>query len=90
MAMDEKMIQRHQKRMQIFIQEGLSPREALDLADRMHDRDRDPSDDRRLCFECAHYTARKTCSKLIRGGKEQQPLRFVLQRCEWFTLRSKT
>ena len=88
--MDEKMIQRHQRRMQVFIEEGLSAREALDLADRMYDRDRDPSDDRRLCFECANYTVRKMCSKLIRGGKEQRPLRFVLQRCEWFMLRSKT
>lgn len=69
------------------MEEGLSEREALDLADVMYDRDR-TGDDRRLCFECANYTERKTCSKLIRGGKEQRPLRFVLQRCEWFTLRS--
>lgn len=71
------------------MKEGLSEREALDLADRLFDRDRDPSDGRRLCFECAHYTDRKLCSKLVRGGREQQPLRFVLQRCEWFALRSK-
>lgn len=84
------MVQRHQRRMQVFVEEGLSAREALDLADRTYDRDLDPSDDRRLCFECANYTERKTCLKLIRGGQEQRPLRFVLQRCEWFMLRSKT
>lgn len=87
--MDLKAVKRHQRRMEVFIAEGLTEREALDLADKMYDRDLDP-DGRRLCFECANYTVKKTCSKLILGGKEQRPLRFVLQRCEWFTLRSTT
>lgn len=73
---------RNLRRRRIFEAEGLSSQEAQKLADSLDARDE--FDDRKLCFECANYTKRKTCSKLIRNGKEQPPLRFVLQRCEWF------
>lgn len=85
--MNPQAIKRHERRREVFIREGLSEKEAFDLAEKMYDRDQDPGDDRRLCFECQHYTG-KVCMKMRdKAGKYQQPLRFILQRCEFFTLK---
>lgn len=83
----DKAVVRFDRRMDTFIKEGLSNDEAYDLASAMHDRDRDPQDDRRVCFECANYTG-KVCLKMKDNkGKYLMPLRFILQRCEMFKLK---
>lgn len=85
----EKAVDRFSRRMQAFIKEGLCEQGAYDLASAMFERDRDPQDDRRVCFECANYVA-KVCLKMKdRYGKPQMPLRFILQRCENFQLKGK-
>lgn len=85
----EKAVKRHERRRKRFVEEGLSEREAFDLAEKLFDRDRDTSDDRRLCFECSNYEDHsKVCLKMRdRSGKFQMPLRFILQRCPTFQLR---
>jgi len=87
----EKAIERHARRRKTFVEEGLSEDEAWDLAEKMFDRDADPQDDRRLCFECKKYNVlMKTCPKIVdKVGRPQTPLRFVLQRCDWFELKGR-
>lgn len=83
----KKEIQRFDRRMETFRKEGLCNDQAYDLASAMMDRDRDPHDDRRVCFECENYVG-KVCMKMKdKLGKPQMPLRFVLQRCENFQLK---
>jgi hypothetical protein len=77
----------HQRRMNKFIEEGLNEQDARSLADQMHRRDTEGFDDRRVCFECTHYVG-KACLKIKdKLGKPQMPLRFVLQRCDFFKLK---
>lgn len=77
------------RRMAKFMAEGLSHAQAEDLAGRMFDRDRDPMDDRRVCFECTHYKD-KLCHKILdKAKKPTMQLRFVLQRCDHFDLKGK-
>jgi len=83
------MVQRHTRRRQVFEAEGLSEREAWDLADQMLARDRDPFDDRRVCFECSHLEG-NLCNKIKVAQKALSPLRFTLQRCESFSLRKRS
>lgn len=83
----EKEIKRFDRRMETFRKEGLCNDQAYDLASAMMDRDRDPHDDRRVCFECSNYVG-KVCMKMRdKLGKPMMPLRFVLQRCEHFQLK---
>ena len=83
----KKEIERFDRRMETFRKEGLCNDQAYDLASAMLDRDRDPHDDRRVCFECENYVG-KVCMKMRdKLGKPQMPLRFVLQRCENFQLK---
>ena len=85
----KKAVARFDRRYETFIKEGLCADGAYDLASAMHDRDRDPQDDRRVCFECSNYVA-KVCLKMRdRMGKPMMPLRFVLQRCENFQLKGQ-
>lgn len=81
--------QKHTRRRKTFEEEGLSPDDAWDLADKLWERDFDLGDKRRLCFECKKYSTKdKTCEMLLDGkGKPQRPTRFVLQNCPWFDLR---
>ena len=87
----EKAIIRHVRRRKTFEEEGLSENDAWDLAEKMFDRDKDPLDDRRVCFECDNYnTIKKTCKKIVdKRGYQLLPLRFILQRCEFFQLKGK-
>ena len=87
----EKAIIRHVRRRKTFEEEGLSENDAWDLAEKMFDRDKDPLDDRRICFECDNYnTIKKTCKKIVdKRGYQLLPLRFILQRCEFFQLKGK-
>ena len=86
----DKEIARYNRRYETFVKEGLCPDGAHDLAEQMFNRDRDPGDDRRICFECENYVA-KVCLKMKdKLGKPQMPLRFVLQRCDFFQLKGTT
>jgi len=87
----EKAVIRHARRRKTFQEEGLSENDAWDLAEQLFERDIDPLDDRRVCFECDNYnTLKKTCKKLVdKMGYQQRPLRFILQRCEFFQLKGK-
>ena len=82
---------KHSRRCKAFETAGLSFGAAYDLADQMFNRDADTMDDRRLCFECTKYNVKNgTCPKIVdRSGKPQIPLRFILQRCDWFDLKGK-
>jgi len=80
---------RWKRRKQVFIAEGLPEDDAHDLAARMMMRDRDPFDDRRVCFECEHHRNRY-CQKILNRWKPTQQLRFILQRCDYFKLKGTT
>lgn len=62
--------------------EGISKQEAEHAAERLLYRDRDASDDRRVCFECKHLDGRK-CKAL-----RFEPVRVVLWRCDRFELKA--
>ena len=62
--------------------EGISKDEAQDAAQQLLYRDRDASDDRRVCFECRHLDGRK-CRAL-----RFEPVRIVLWRCDRFKLKA--
>lgn len=82
-------VARHARRRKVFIEEGLCEDGAWDLADKLWDRDNDPQDDRRVCFECRHYVA-KHCTKIRdKFNRPTMQLRFILQRCDHFDLRGK-
>lgn len=85
----KKEIARFNSRKQRFIEEGLCEDQAYDLASAMFDRDRDPHDDRRVCFECENYVGKLCMKTLDKLGKPQMPLRFILQRCPDFQLKGK-
>jgi hypothetical protein len=85
----DKMIDRQYKRMQTFVNEGLSEYDAFDLAEAMFERDRDIGDDRRVCFECIHLKDHYCHGITDRYGKPTTQMRFVLQRCPSFKLKGK-
>jgi hypothetical protein len=75
------------KRYLTFVDEGLHEYEADDLSYAMMIRDREGMDDRRVCFECTNYQ-NKLCDAIRDAkGKPTQPLRFMLQRCDYFKLK---
>lgn len=78
-------IDKFSKRFKIFIQEGLPKQEAEELAEQMLIRDFEGIDDRRVCFECTKYQPAKVLCSVYR----KRPLRFTLQRCEFFDLKGK-
>jgi hypothetical protein len=85
----DKAIATHDRRRKAFMSEGLCEEGAWRLADSMWNRDADPMDDRRVCFECRHYMAR-LCTKITdRYGKPTMQIRFMLQRCDHFKLKGK-
>lgn len=83
----EKAILRFDRRYKTFLSEGLCDDTAYKLAEQMYERDLDPQDDRRVCFECNNYLG-KVCIKIKdKSGRPQMPLRFILQRCDDFKLK---
>lgn len=78
------------RRAKVFQDEGLPEEEALDLAYRMLLRDRDKTDNRRVCFECGHLVNRLCVRIRDKSGKPTQQLRFILQRCDYFQLKGKS
>jgi hypothetical protein len=82
-------VQKHTRRRQVFMEEGLCENGAWELADKLWERDADPFDDRRVCFECRNYVNKK-CTKILDSrGFPTMPARFILQRCPHFDLRGK-
>ena len=79
---------RWRKRRDAFVEAGLDPDEAHDLAARLMMRDRDPYDDRRVCFECEKYMG-GLCLGYLKNNRPTHPLRFILQRCDKFKLKKK-
>ena len=83
----EKAVIRFDRRYKTFLSEGLCDDMAYKLAEQMYERDLDPQDDRRVCFECNNYLG-KVCIKIKdKSGRPQMPLRFILQRCDDFKLK---
>ena len=82
---------KHSSRSKAFMDAGLTPEAAWNLADKLFERDLDSQDDRRLCFECRLFDTRNgTCPKIVdKKGKPQPALKFVLQRCDWIQLKGK-
>ena len=85
----DKAIATHDRRRKVFMAEGLSEDEAWDLAERMLNRDADPQDDRRVCFECKNHVAKHCTAYKDRYGKPTTQPRFILQRCDYFDLKGK-
>jgi hypothetical protein len=82
----EKAVIRFDRRYKTFLSEGLCDDMAYKLAEQMYERDIDPQDDRRVCFECDNYVG-KVCIKIFDKGRPIMPLRFQLQRCDYFKLK---
>jgi hypothetical protein len=70
------------------VHDGISYGQAEDCAQQLLYRDRDPSDDRRVCFECRHLDGRKCREygrlQLAHVNRYAEPVRHVLQRCDGF------
>lgn len=78
----EKEMQRFLRRVETFTNHGSEEQDAEKLAEQMLYRDRpDSGDNRRVCFECQHLRGKKCDAQSI------PPLRFILQRCDFFALR---
>lgn len=67
------------KRVGAMVGFGLDEQEAEVLAERLLNRDRDPSDDRKVCFACDHLRHGVQCKAL-----RFEPVRTVLWRCDYF------
>lgn len=85
----EKAIQTHNRRRKVFIEEGLCEEQAWELAEQMYERDKDPHDDRRVCFECIKYVSKHCTAYTDKWNRPTMQLRFVLQRCDRFELKGK-
>lgn len=78
---DEQEIRRFQKRVITMTEAGIDEPTAEAAAQQLLYRDRpDSGDDRRVCFECANLRG----LRCARSGFE--PVRTLLQRCDWFAL----
>ena len=84
----EKAAIRFDRRYEAFKKEGLCEEQAYKLAEQMYERDRDPHDDRRVCFECEKYMG-GFCLGYLKDSRPTRPLRFILQRCDKFKLKKK-
>ena len=78
----DKAIERHARRRAVFVSEGLDEVMAWDLADQMLDRDNDPTDKRRVCFECNNYKFGKCTAQ-----DNKFFYKFILQNCGQFVLK---
>ena len=85
----ENLVARHNRRQAAFMEAGLSNNEAFDLAEAMFERDLDPQDDRRVCFECKHLAVKYCSAILNKFGRPTEPYRFILQRCDKFQTKGK-
>lgn len=77
-------IVRFTERQARFERQGLPTSEAEELAERLLLRDRDPSDDRRLCLECGHCIAGRCANSRNAGfirGNAVGDLAVALHRC---------
>jgi hypothetical protein len=81
----------HRRRKERFIREGLDVEMAHELAGRLMQRDRDLpyGDDRRVCFECIYLSGKNCTNDKLPYKQRNPPLRFVLQRCDYFDMRGK-
>lgn len=71
------------RRVAAMVRAELNGTEAEVLAERLLNRDRDPSDDRKVCFACAHLRHGRRCKAL-----KFEPVRTVLWRCDNFKART--
>jgi hypothetical protein len=77
-----------QRRAKAFMNDGCSKDDAYELACLMGLRDREQGcDDRRVCFECKHYKAKKCEAIRDKYDKPTQQTRFMLMRCDHFKLK---
>jgi hypothetical protein len=79
----------HERRRKVFESEGMYADRAFELADQLLDRDLDPLDNRRICFECAKYVNKKCTAITDRFKKPTMQMRFILQNCPEFLLKGK-
>jgi len=78
------------KRKRVFMTLDLNEDQAEDLAERLLYRDRDPTDDRRLCLACAYLIGSKCMNKHASVVKTFEPCKTVLWRCDYFWLKGTT
>jgi hypothetical protein len=74
----------HERRRKAFEQSGLSESMAFDLAEKMFERDHNPMDNRRICFECTNFNLQ---NKRCKDPKQRFAFPFILQRCGGFNLK---
>lgn len=73
---------RYLRRRDTFVQHGLPLPDAMTLAEQLTRRDRpEEGDNRRVCFECKHLNGKRCMAQSV------PPLRFILQRCDFFKLK---
>jgi len=81
---DDAEIETFTRRVARLMKEGLTEVQAERLAERMLLRDRPVSgDDRRICLECRGLR-KGWCES---APRRFEPVRTVLQRCDWFALK---
>ncbi len=77
-----------QRRAKALIDDGCPKDDAYELAGLLMLRDREEGlDDRRICFECKHYRARKCEAIRDKYDKPTTQTRFILMRCDFFKLK---
>lgn len=83
-------IELFQRRKQAFMLYDLTELEAEDLAERLLYRDRDPTDDRRICLACA-YLKGDACRNRHAGlVRTFEPCKTALWRCDYFWMKGRT
>jgi len=71
-------------RVKALQQYELNQEQAEELAWRLLNRDRDQTDDRRICLACGHLNGSYCNNRLASKVKSFQPCKTVLWRCDYF------
>jgi hypothetical protein len=79
-AWTDKEIAKYHNRVRVLKQHNMETIESEELATRLLNRDRDDSDDRKVCLECAKWDKRCTVPRMM-------SIPTVLQRCDRFQTR---
>lgn len=88
MTWTDEEIAKLKRRVDVLQKFALNEDEASDLASRLLQRDRDKSDDRRICLECKWLKVSYCNSpKKVSPCKSFEPCKTVLWRCDQFKLK---
>ncbi len=77
------------RRKNVLMQFTYTELEAETMAERMLYRDRDTTDDRRSCLECAYLKGSYCQNKYASVVRTFEPCKTVLWRCDYFWMKGK-